>query len=750
MIALDTETTGKDLHHGAKPFLVTFAMPDGTQPFCEWRVNPETRGPEVPTEDFDAIRELIDSADELILQNAKFDAAALATIGIKSFPWHKVHDTLFAAHLLASNRPKDLTTLSTIYLGRSIKKVEDATEVAVQECRRYCKHHMPKWRIAGVGDPMMPSLKKSSKKKDAKTWKNDLWLPRAVADQLDYPDDHPYRTVTRDYANEDSATTLAVWVVLREELVRRGLWELYECRRKLLPIIYDMESRGVTLSEKRMDEIYKQYSAEAYTKATVCLNLAESFGFGLDLPKGGAVNKSLRVFCFDVMQLEPVRNPKAKTLAPCLDTKNAIPHYLDTLPRNSRERLFVQNLVDKRSCDTATGYMDQYRHYGVPSDAIRCPEFLCLHPSVNPAGTDTLRFSFSNPNSANIGTQETLCKECDGEACDECNHTGKARRSPRYPFGPPPGREWWSFDAQNIELRIPAYESGEEELIALFEKPNQPPYYGSEHLLNFSIVYPDIWAEAVAKVGLDKAGPWIKKHRLQDYKRVKNGDFAIGYGAVDRADGTGTADRSFGRPGSQARLKAKFARKEKLNQKWIRFAEQHGYVETIPDRTVNPKRGYPLLCKRTDWGDILPTVPLNYHVQGSAMWWTSKAMIRVYEFFERLNRGELFLGRKWPGGYYIVLQVHDELDLDMPSGRGKAPMPYGYNLPIAKEVKRLMELGGEDIGIPTPCGVEFHEQNWSEGVTMTEIVNRFRQPTSPLAVEGHRRRLETHREGLAI
>lgn len=726
MLSLDTETTGKDHYHGSRPFFVTFALPDGSQPHCYWPVDPETRQPKVDTSDIEAINELIESADEIVGQNIKFDATALAMIdGIRPLQWDKVHDTLIAAHLLASNRPKDLTTLATIYLGRSIQKYEDALQKAVQESRQFAKRHMPRWRIAKYGLPEMPSLKKTSKDKDGKVWKNDYWLPRVVADHLNYSPTHPYRTLLRDYANEDSACTLAIWVVMKDELKRRGLWEIYECRRKLLPIIYDMEKRGVVLSKKRLDEIYKQYSAEAQEKASLCLNIAESEGFGLDLPRGGAVNESLRVFCFEVLNLPPVRNPKAKTDAPCLDTKNAIPFYKDTLDPRSKALRFINSLVDKRSCESAMGYMEQYLKFGIPVPTLG-EDWLMLHPSGNPTGTDTLRFSFSNPNSSNISTQETDCKECEGLGCELCNDTGKSRRSPRYCFGPGPGREWFVFDGQNVELRIPTYESGEEELMALFEKPNDPPYYGSEHLLNFSTVYPDIWANAVAKVGIDKAGPWIKKHELQWYKRCKNGDFAVGYGAMDREDGGGTADRAFGRPGSHARLKARFARKEELNQKYIKFAEKHGYVETLPDRTVDPRRGYPLLCTRSDWGQISPTIPLNYHVQGTAMWWTTKGMIRVYEFFTYLNDGGEFLGRRWPGGYYIALQVHDELDTDMPSGKGRSPQPWGYNLPIAREVKRLMELGGMDFipQIPIPCGVEYHQHNWSESVSLTSILNK--------------------------
>src|SRR5690606_25507846 len=94
----------------------------------------------------------------------------------------------------------------------------------------------------------------------------------------------------------------------------------------------------------------------------------------------------------------------------------------------------------------------------------------------------------------------------------------------------------------------------------------------------------------------------------------------------DKAAGWGTADKAFRRKGAHAMLKQRFSRLEKLNRKWIDFANRHGYVETMPDRTVDPNRGYPLMCTRTNYGRVLETVPLNYHIQGTAMWWMHRAM----------------------------------------------------------------------------------------------------------------------------
>jgi hypothetical protein len=40
------------------------------------------------------------------------------------------------------------------------------------------------------------------------------------------------------------------------------------------------------------------------------------------------------------------------------------------------------------------------------------------------------------------------------------------------------------------------------------------------------------------------------------------------------------------------------------------------------------------------------------------------------------------------------------------------------NLWRVRICQRLMEKGGEGIGVPTPTSCEYHEDNWSEGVSL--------------------------------
>jgi hypothetical protein len=87
------------------------------------------------------------------------------------------------------------------YLGVNIEPLEIAVKQATTEARRMARSKYPDWRIAKSGLPEMPSAKES-------TWKYDMWLPRAIAMEEGYPDNHPWWTVCADYANGDSAVTL--------------------------------------------------------------------------------------------------------------------------------------------------------------------------------------------------------------------------------------------------------------------------------------------------------------------------------------------------------------------------------------------------------------------------------------------------------------------------------------------------------------------------------------------------------------
>ena len=102
-------------------------------------------------------------------------------------------------------------------------------------------------------------------------------------------------------------------------------------------------------------------------------------------------------------------------------------------------------------------------------------------------------------------------------------------------------------------------------------------------------------------------------------------------------------------------------------------------------------------------------MPLNYRTQGTAGWWMIRAMNRCQEQLVRW-RSAGFDG-------FIALTVHDELVFDFPKAKAGADGKPG-NLWRMRTLQRLMERGGEDIGVPTPVSVEHHEKSWAKGVAL--------------------------------
>lgn len=830
-LGVDTETTGLDLRHGAKPFLVTTATEAGNT-FWEWDVDPITREPQVVVSDLYEIEEEIKSADELVLQHSKFDVAALDTLNgtgavpeenligwmWEEWPWEKVFDTLMAAHILASNKPKGLDALTIMYLMYDIDPFDKAVEDAVKAAKRIVENHYKDWRLAKAFDAEnedtadMPSAEK-------KVWKFDMWLPRALvkADAFDlhkrksilpsHPQQptvssfksnllpeitagngnkvvridrqtkwgnpfeigkhgtreqvvrkyaeyiwksdlmadlpelygkvlachcspllchgdvlrslcHPWRTVTSTYANVDSSVLLPLRERMYRKICERKLDKIFAHRMKLVPVAYQMECNGVTVNQERLLLKKAEYQEESERLNESCVAIAKGYQWDLTLPKSGN-NHSLKHFVFGEPCKEcngeglievvsegatwwkpcetcystgigrknlnlPILKTSKKTGEPSFD-KKVIEQYVATLPYHNRQWKFVKNISDKRSRDTAIQYMTSYERYWVPVYIVNAKTgagWYRLHSSLNPTGTDTLRWSSNNPNEQNVSKKKGF--------------------NLRYCFGPRPGREWWSLDAQNIELRIPAFEAPEPEMVSLFLDPNSPPYFGSYHMLIFDTLHPDKFRQ----YGMDCKEVFESTW----YQWTKNGNFAVQYGAQEYS---GTADAAYHIPGAQSIIMSRFTNIKRLSDGYLDYANKYGYVETLPDKTVDPERGYPLLCTRTEYGGILPTVPLSYHTQGTAMQWMGKAMIRCDEYLKNDNRG-----KSEKDLAIMTLQVHDELVFDFP--RRENPKKSGAdrytNLPKVRELQALMAQGGDDIGIPTTVSCKLHLDSWDEGI----------------------------------
>jgi len=248
------------------------------------------------------------------------------------------------------------------------------------------------------------------------------------------------------------------------------------------------------------------------------------------------------------------------------------------------------------------------------------------------------------------------------------NISKKEKANLRQIFGPMPGREWWAMDYSNIEMRIFAYESGDKRLIEAFESGF------SVHLIFAEVLHPKEYAECL------KTGEEFKdKYESTLYQWVKNGNFALIYGAgVKKANATYHVDGAYDIIRKKLPLIDKFMRAKDEE------ARKKGYITTLG--------GY-----RLQVPEKKPHCAVNYFVQGTAGWCMINAMIRVAEYLQTLK------------DHHLIMTIHDELDYDFPTAAGTKNLSYAYHC------KKLMELSGNDIGIPTPVDVERHPDNWAKG-----------------------------------
>lgn len=750
-IAIDTETTGLDLYHSCKPFFVTICDCDDNQVYFEWDVNPLNRQPIVPEEDILTLQSIIKEAEQLVFHNAKFDVTALNVLDkriLKHFNWNKVVDTLIADHLLYSNQRRDLTTLGVRYLGINIDKQEIALDKAVLRARLEVRkedtvlekrdtilpleeEELRKAKMLFKSNPNKRLAKKilnleleikrlkamkskfhgwiiseknlednPSINSGAKLGKSDMWLPRAIYKVLNDNLKKEYQhwdTVLSEYANTDSAITMGVWKIQEHQIERRKLGKIFKERMKLLPITRYIESKGITVNSNKLLQQKLDYIKESEEYKNVCESIAKSYGeefSNFQMPKSGRSQK-LNDFMLSPNGLSLVSNKTSKkTGNPSLDKEalEAIYNELKALEPDSNRTTFIHSLLEKSKRDTAINYMEGYQRFWVETGV---KDWYVLHPSLNPTGTDTLRWSSKNPNSQNASRKEGF----------------NLRKS----FGPMPDREWYSLDAKNLELRIPAYEAKEQIMIDLFEKPNDPPYFGSNHLVVAHLLYKKEFEECINSDGIVDGRLFKEKYNRTLYHYVKLGNFSVQYRAVNKPNGMGTADRAYRVVGGQTKVEKLFTKITELNNSWIKFANKNGYIETIPDKTVDPERGYPLVCPKKN-GFISPTIPFNFHIQGTACWWMMKAMIRCHDQLSKWKREDGFSG-------FMCIQIHDELVFDFPKSKVDPIKEINTNEKKSNlwrilKIKKLMEKGGDDIGIPIPVSCEYHPVCWSEGITI--------------------------------
>jgi DNA polymerase-1 len=402
------------------------------------------------------------------------------------------------------------------------------------------------------------------------------------------PADLPIDAVAR-WAAEETCAVEGLLPVLEERLVRDELGSLYtDVEMPLAAVLARMERAGVRIDEAVLASLSREYESElARIEAEIHRLAGAPFQIGSP--------KQLQSVLFEQLKLPVVRKTKTG-----YSTDEAVLEQLSL-----HHPLPGRVLAYRRLAKLQSTYVDALPRLVDPKTGR-------IHPTFHQAGAATGRLSASDPNVQNIPIR-----------------TEEGVRI-REAFA---AREGWmllSADYSQVELRILAHYSGDEELLAAFR--------GSE----------DVHRRTAAGV----LGIEPDRVTADQRARAKAINFGIIYGstAFGIASQLGIASAD-----AQRTIDAYFERYRGVRRfldETIESARQRGYVRTLLGR----RRYLPDLGSRNRvLRNAAERMAVNTVIQGTAADLIKKAMVDVDT---ALREGKLRA--------QMILQVHDELVFEAP------------------------------------------------------------------------------------
>ncbi len=434
------------------------------------------------------------------------------------------------------------------------------------------------------------------------------------------------------YAAADADMTYRLVKVLDRKLQELGLTKLfYEVELPLIPVLMDMEMTGVKLDIPFLREMSRELTQKLQALEEEIYKLV-GYRFNVNSPE------QLSDALFGKLGISAQGIPKTKS-----------GHYstsADVLEKLRGRHPVIELLLEHRHlAKIKSTYVD-----ALPSMVNKATGR--VHTSYNQTGTVTGRISSSDPNLQNIPTRTDI---------------GKAVRKA---FIAEEGWVLLSADYSQVELRILAHISGDEELIAAFHRGED---------IHAST------ASAILGVPIDQVTPEMRR-------LAKTVNFGISYGmsAYGLAEETGLTPEE-----AHRFIQSYFARYPRVKayiENTKAKAQRDGYVETLLGR----RRYFPELASDSKVHHSVKAaaerMAINAPIQGSAADIIKIAMVRLH----RALKEHGFRSR-------MVLQVHDELVLEVPEEELSS---------VAPMVKEIME-GAYELKAPLKVELEFGK-NWGE------------------------------------
>lgn len=393
-----------------------------------------------------------------------------------------------------------------------------------------------------------------------------------------------------EYASEDADITLQLYNALEPKLKESDLYPLFrDVEMPLVRVLAEMEMNGVLIDTNALKE-----TSVAFTERMLELErkIYEEAGeeFNISSPR----------------QVGDILFEKLKIVEKAKKTKTG--QYVtseEVLQQLKNKAPIVSNILAYRGLKKLLGtYVD-----ALPK--LINPRTGHIHTSFNQTVTATGRLSSSDPNLQNIPVRGE-----DGKDIRRC-------------FIPEPGCLFFSADYSQIELRVMAHLSNDQNMIEAFREGH------------------DIHTATAAKIYKESLDSVTRDQRT----KAKRANFGIIYGItmfglaqnldIERSEAKQLIDGYF----------ATYPQVHEYMEQSKEMARKNGYAETFLHR----RRYLPdINSHNATVRNFAERNAINAPIQGSAADIIKVAMVRIYSRFKRENiRSKM------------ILQVHDELNFSV-------------------------------------------------------------------------------------
>ena len=393
-----------------------------------------------------------------------------------------------------------------------------------------------------------------------------------------------------EYAAEDADITLRLKNVLEPKLKEAGVEHLfYEIEMPLVRVLAEMEMNGVLIDINSLKETSELFTKRlAYLERRIYELAGEEFNI--------ASPKQVGDILFGKLQI--IEKPKKTKTGQYVTNE-------ETLQSLRAKHEIVEKILEHRGLKKLVGtYVD-----ALPK--LINPRTGHIHTSFNQTITATGRLSSSDPNLQNIPIR------------------GEDGKEIRKAFIPEPGCQFFSADYSQIELRVMAHLSGDENMIEVFREGKDL------HAATAATIY----KKDISEVSRDER------------TKSKRANFGIIYGItvfglaerleIDRSEARQLIDGFF----------QTFPQVHDYMERSKEIVREKGYAETVFHR----RRYLPdIHSHNATVRGFAERNAINAPIQGSAADIIKVAMVRIYKRMKAEG-----LKSK------MILQVHDELNFSV-------------------------------------------------------------------------------------